>query len=63
MKRRREEDEKVLRKNSHGDLLPLDWNQNQIEEWLKEDIPSMDYGGFVVGNEANDLQAQEKKAQ
>lgn len=36
-------------KNTHSHLLPLDWNKRQIEEWLHEDIPSFDYGGFVVG--------------
>ncbi|KXN70619.1 nicotinate-nucleotide diphosphorylase [Conidiobolus coronatus NRRL 28638] len=29
-------------------LLPPQWNK-QIELWLQEDIPSLDYGGFVVG--------------
>lgn len=30
-------------------LLPPSW-ETKIDEWLKEDIPSMDYGGFVVGD-------------
>jgi len=29
-------------------LLPPSWEQ-KIDEWLHEDIPSFDYGGFVVG--------------
>ncbi|KAI9296443.1 nicotinate-nucleotide diphosphorylase [Neoconidiobolus thromboides FSU 785] len=29
-------------------LLPLNWKDN-IAAWLKEDIPSFDYGGYVVG--------------
>lgn len=31
-------------------LLPLNWKK-QIDEWLAEDIPSFDYGGFVVGKQ------------
>lgn len=31
-------------------LLTLSWDKNKIVEWLKEDIPSFDYSGFVVGN-------------
>lgn len=30
-------------------LLPPSW-ERKIDEWLDEDIPSFDYGGFVVGN-------------
>lgn len=30
-------------------LLPTSW-ESKIDEWLHEDIPSFDYGGFVVGN-------------
>jgi len=29
-------------------LLPVNW-EAKIQEWLQEDIPSYDYGGFVVG--------------
>lgn len=29
-------------------LLPANW-KSQLDEWLHEDIPSFDYGGFVVG--------------
>jgi len=29
-------------------LLPPTW-KTKISEWLQEDIPSFDYGGFVVG--------------
>lgn len=32
-------------------LLPTNW-KSQLDEWLHEDIPSFDYGGFVVGNKA-----------
>jgi len=37
---------------AHGnpaDLLPV-YFKSQITEWLREDTPSFDYGGFVVGN-------------
>lgn len=36
---------------SHGDLrhlLPINYKR-QITDWLEEDCPSLDYGGFVVG--------------
>ena len=29
-------------------LLPPSW-KTQVTDWLKEDTPSFDYGGFVVG--------------
>ena len=29
-------------------LLPPNWKA-KVQEWLQEDIPSFDYGGFVVG--------------
>lgn len=31
-----------------ANLLPPYWDK-QISTWLQEDIPSFDYGGFVVG--------------
>lgn len=36
---------------NYSDLLPVSsgW-KNQISSFLEEDIPSFDYGGFVVGN-------------
>lgn len=37
--------------SAHGDLghlLPLTYKR-LISEWLEEDCPSFDYGGFVVG--------------
>jgi nicotinate-nucleotide pyrophosphorylase (carboxylating) len=37
---------------AHGNpahLLPVHF-KSQITEWLREDTPSFDYGGFVVGN-------------
>ncbi|KAG4303680.1 hypothetical protein PCANB_000020 [Pneumocystis canis] len=30
------------------DILPISW-KNIIQTWLQEDVPSLDYGGFVVG--------------
>eukprot|EP01135_Chromosphaera_perkinsii_P000853 Nk52_evm16s152 gene=Nk52_evmTU16s152 len=33
-------------------LLPTGWKQ-QISDWLKEDIPSFDYGGYVVGESSH----------
>ena len=29
-------------------LLPVSW-KTQVTAWLHEDVPSFDYGGFVVG--------------
>ncbi|KAJ3518082.1 hypothetical protein NLJ89_g90 [Agrocybe chaxingu] len=34
--------------NSYKHLLPPSWKK-QITEWLAEDTPSFDYGGYVVG--------------
>lgn len=34
---------------NHADLLNWEWDKTQVLQWLKEDIPSFDYGGFVVG--------------
>jgi len=31
-------------------LLPPSW-QSKVTEWIHEDIPSFDYGGFVVGTQ------------
>ncbi|PRP74082.1 putative nicotinate-nucleotide pyrophosphorylase [Planoprotostelium fungivorum] len=31
-------------------LTTFQWDKSTIELWLKEDIPSFDYGGFVVGD-------------
>eukprot|EP01118_Nematostelium_gracile_P016622 TRINITY_DN692_c0_g1_i1.p1 TRINITY_DN692_c0_g1~~TRINITY_DN692_c0_g1_i1.p1 ORF type:complete len:293 (+),score=93.26 TRINITY_DN692_c0_g1_i1:61-939(+) len=36
--------------DNHAHLLALEWDRSVITQWLKEDIPSMDYGGFVVGD-------------
>ncbi|CCA70154.1 probable nicotinate-nucleotide pyrophosphorylase (carboxylating), partial [Serendipita indica DSM 11827] len=33
---------------SFAHLLPPSW-KTQVTEWLQEDTPSFDYGGFVVG--------------
>ncbi|RUS20067.1 nicotinate-nucleotide pyrophosphorylase [Endogone sp. FLAS-F59071] len=33
---------------SYAHLFPLSW-KSQITQWLQEDVPSFDYGGFVVG--------------
>ena len=33
---------------SYAHLLPPSW-KSQITQWLQEDTPSFDYGGFVVG--------------
>ncbi|TFK28893.1 nicotinate-nucleotide diphosphorylase [Coprinopsis marcescibilis] len=35
-------------KPSYAHLLPPSW-KSQIAQWLEEDTPSFDYGGFVVG--------------
>ncbi len=34
-------------------LLTLNWDRRQIQDWLKEDIPSFDVGGYVVGKLSN----------
>ena len=34
----------------YASLLPPSW-QTKVTEWIHEDIPSFDYGGFVVGNQ------------
>jgi len=36
---------------SYAHLLPPSW-KSDIQAWLKEDTPSFDYGGFVVGETA-----------
>lgn len=33
----------------YSTLLPPNW-RTKVTEWLQEDIPSFDYGGFVVGD-------------
>jgi nicotinate-nucleotide pyrophosphorylase (carboxylating) len=33
----------------YKNLLPVNY-KTLISEWLKEDIPSFDYGGFVAGS-------------
>jgi hypothetical protein len=41
---------------AHGSvahLLPQTYKR-QIAEWLEEDTPSFDYGGFVVGEEISE---------
>ena len=41
---------------AHGNvahLLPLTY-QRYVSEWLEEDTPSFDYGGFVVGEEQSE---------
>lgn len=34
-------------------LLPLTYKR-YVSEWLEEDTPSFDYGGFVVGEELSE---------
>ena len=34
-------------------LLPLTYKR-YVSEWLEEDTPSFDYGGFVVGEEQSE---------
>jgi hypothetical protein len=41
---------------AHGNvahLLPLAYKR-YVSEWLEEDTPSFDYGGFVVGEEQSE---------
>jgi len=35
-------------------LLTVQWDKSQIAAWLREDIPSFDYGGLVVGDTADE---------
>ena len=35
--------------NSLEHLLPPSWKK-QVADWLSEDTPSFDYGGYVVGD-------------
>ena len=35
---------------SVGDLILPCRIKKQIKDWLSEDVPSFDYGGFVVGS-------------
>eukprot|EP01134_Creolimax_fragrantissima_P006318 CFRG6318T1 len=37
----------------HEALLPKGW-QTMVTDWLKEDAPTFDYGGFVVGTKAEE---------
>ena len=37
--------------NSYNHLLPPVRVQDLVREWLREDTPTFDYGGFVVGAE------------
>ena len=37
--------------SNFGDLILPCRIKKQIKDWLSEDVPSFDYGGFVVGNE------------
>ncbi|KAL1924179.1 uncharacterized protein VTP21DRAFT_7214 [Calcarisporiella thermophila] len=37
------------RNSPYACLLPPSWS-TKITEWLQEDVPSFDYGGFVVGD-------------
>src|SRR5438128_1960966 len=30
-------------------LLNTEWDPSTVLQWLKEDIPTFDYGGYVVG--------------
>ena len=32
-----------------ANLLTIQWDKSKVLDWLQEDIPSFDYGGFVVG--------------
>ena len=42
-------------------LLPSTYKR-QISEWLEEDTPSFDYGGFVVGEEPAEAKLLGKSA-
>ena len=35
---------------SYTNLLPKNHLDKLVDQWIEEDIPSFDYGGFVVGN-------------
>jgi hypothetical protein len=42
-------------------LLPLTYKR-YVSEWLEEDTPSFDYGGFVVGEEMSEAKLLGKSA-
>lgn len=44
-----------------GHLLPLNYKR-LISEWLEEDCPSFDYGGFVVGESEGEARLLWKSA-
>ena len=44
-----------------GHLLPLNYKR-LISEWLEEDCPSFDYGGFVVGESEGEARLLGKSA-
>lgn len=49
---------------AHGDLrhlLPGNYKR-QIADWLEEDCPSLDYGGFVVGESEGEARLLGKSA-
>ena len=49
---------------NHGQvphLLPQSYKR-MISEWLEEDCPSFDYGGFVVGEEVAEAKLLGKRA-
>jgi len=44
------DDEHHRKKRHLGDLLLPSTVNAQIKTWLKDDVPTFDYGGYVVGN-------------
>lgn len=42
-------------------LLPLNFKR-MVSEWLEEDCPSFDYGGFVVGDKMSEARLFGKSA-
>lgn len=50
--------------SDHGNLshlLPLTYKRT-VSEWLEEDCPSFDYGGFVVGEKMTEARLLGKSA-
>jgi hypothetical protein len=43
-----------MESKSLAHLLTLGWDKRQILDWLKEDIPSFDYGGMIVGDKLSE---------
>jgi hypothetical protein len=51
----------ALTDGNFSHLLPLTYKRT-VSEWLEEDCPSFDYGGFVVGDKVSEARLLGKSA-